>query len=133
MKTTPQPAHGIASETRELYLHLLNLKREDGEPATDPARLHREISESPNLRGTFLDAAALARYIAGDQEISADHMEALRVALDHAHRQAVDPRYTWKPRWLNGRQGIRHAHPSIANQSLALPPEFIPASSSTPR
>jgi len=118
MKTIPQPAAGIASETRKLYLHLLNLKREDGEPATDPARLHREIAKSPELRETLLDAAALAGYISGDREIAADHLEALRAALDQAHRKAVDPKFTWKPRWLNAPQGICHAHPSITNHAL---------------
>jgi hypothetical protein len=118
MKTIPQPTGGVVSETHELYLHLLNLKREDGEPATDRSGLHREIAESPELRETLLDAAALGRYISGDQEIAADHLEALRVALDRAHRKAVDPKFNWKPRWLNAPQGIRHAHPSITDHAL---------------
>ena len=118
MTTIPQPADGIASETHELYLHLLNLKREDGEPATDQARLHRDIAESPELRDTLLDATALARYVSNDQEIAADHLEALRNALDRAQRMAVDPKFTWKPRWLNTPQGIRYAHPRITNHML---------------
>jgi hypothetical protein len=118
MNTIPHPADGIASETHELYLHLLNLKREDGEPATDPVRLHREIAESPEFRETRLDAAALGRYIRGEQKIAPDHLEALRVALDRAHRKAVDPKFTWKPRWLNTPQGVRNAHPSITNHAL---------------
>jgi len=119
--TTIPPSDGrIASETRSLYLHLLNLTQEDGAPATDPVRLHRQIAGSSGLEAAHLDTDALARYLAGDQEIGAEHLGALRAALDRAHREVVDSRFTWKPRWLNGRQGMRHAHPSLA--SHAHPP-----------
>ena len=118
MTTTQPSAHGLAAETHELYVHLLNLKREDGEPAVDRVRLHREIAESPEFRGTHLDATALAKYISGEQVIAAGQLDGLRVALDRAHRKAVDPKFTWKPRWLNSPQGVRHAHPSITNHAL---------------
>ncbi|HZZ57877.1 MAG TPA: hypothetical protein VFE31_08600 [Opitutaceae bacterium] len=114
MKTPPPPADRITTEIRKLYLHLLNLKREDGQPATDGVRLHREITESPELRGTLLDAGALAKYVSQDREIAADHLPALRTALDRAYNKAVDPRYSWKPRWLNARQGLQHSYPNPA-------------------
>ena len=118
MKPTPQAVGGIAPEIHELYLHLLNLKKEDGMPATDGLRLHRDIAESFELRQTPLDAAALARFASGEQEIAPEHLEALRIALGQAHRRAVDVKFTWKPRWLGTPQGVRHAHPSVANHAL---------------
>jgi len=117
MTNIPPPDGLIASDTRSLYLHLLNLKQEDGAPATDSVRLHRQIAEASGMPTANLDTAALARYLAGDQEIDAQHLGALRAALDRAHREVVDSRFTWKPRWLNARQGIRHAHPSLASQA----------------
>jgi hypothetical protein len=118
MKTVLQPSESVMSETRELYLHLLNLKRDDGEPATDRVLLHREVAESSELRDSHLDAAALARFILGNEVIGGGNLESLREVLDQAHRRVVDPRLTWKPRWLNAQQGIRHAHPSITNHAL---------------
>jgi hypothetical protein len=118
VKTLPPPVDEFALETRQLYLHLLNLKQEDGRPATDGPRLHREIAERPELRGAHLDAAALARYISGDQEIAGERLQRLRAAVDQAYRKAVDPRFTWKPRWLNARQGMSHAHPRIPCREL---------------
>jgi hypothetical protein len=126
MTTILPPAGGIASETRSLYLHLLNLKQEDGAPATDSVRLHRQIAESSGLQAANLDTDALARYLAGDQEIDPEHLGALRAALDRAHREVVDSRFTWKPRWLNARQGISHAHPSLASHARPhLPTKLI--------
>jgi hypothetical protein len=107
-----------ASETHELYLHLLNLTRADGAPATDSGLLHREIAKSPECLATLLDAAALARYCAGDQVIPADQLGGLRDVLDRAHRHAVDPKFNWKPRWLNSPQDSRHAHASIPSHAL---------------
>lgn len=112
-----QPPRPIDSETHQLYMHLLNLKRADGEPATDRAMLHREIARSPECRRALLDATALERYCSGDQAIPSHQLRALRDVLDRAHRNAVDPRFTWKPRWLHAPQDSRYAHPSITTQA----------------
>jgi len=109
----PQAAAGSASETYELYMHLVNLKGVDGELATDRSRLDRQIAESPGMRAKHLEPAVLSKYLAGDETISEDHLAALRRAVDRAHREATDPRFTWKPRWLKIPQNMRNAHPSI--------------------
>ena len=113
MNNLPKSDDQFAHETHALYVHLLNLRRDNGEPATDSARLHQENAESADLRVTLLDAAALARYIAGTQELAPEHLTALRGVLDRAHRRVVDPKFNWKPRWLNAPQGARHAYPSL--------------------
>jgi len=113
MRTIPESAVASAAETHELYLHLINLKGEDGQSAIDQPRLDRQIAESPGMRAKRLEPGAIGRYLAGDATISPDHLLALRVALDRAHREATDPKFTWKPRWLNIRQSMRNAHPSI--------------------
>jgi hypothetical protein len=118
MTTISQPTAEVESETHELYLHLLNLKRTDGEPATDQGMLHREIAKSPECVATLLDVAALERYCSGDQAIPAAQLGGLRDVLDRAHRHAVDPKFNWKPRWLNSPQDARHAHPSIPSHAL---------------
>jgi hypothetical protein len=94
-------------------MHLLNLKRIDGEPATDRDMLHREIAKSPECKSVHLDSTILARYSSGDQILSADQVGALRDVLDRAHRDVVDPKFNWKPRWLNAQQNSRNAHASI--------------------
>jgi hypothetical protein len=113
-----QPPPPIESETRQLYLHLLNLKRADGGPATDRSLLHREVAKSPECKAALLDAGSLERYCSGDQAISADQLAGLRDVLDRAHREVVDPRFTWKPRWLDAPQNSGNAHPSIARVAI---------------
>ena len=116
--TQIQPPPGeIDGETRQLYLHLLNLKRTDGTPATDRGMLHREIAKSSECQAALLNVIVLERYCAGDHIISANQLEALRAVLDRAHRKVVDPRFTWKPRWLSTPQNFRNAPPSITNQA----------------
>jgi len=118
MTTLSQPPGEIESETHRLYLHLLNLKRADGEPATDRRLLHQEIAKSPECLAALLDVPALERYCAGDRAMPAGQLEGLRDVLDRAHRNAVDPKFNWKPRWLNSPQAARHAHPSIPSHAL---------------
>lgn len=124
MTSISQPPHPIESETHQLYLHLLNLKRADGEPATDQGLLHREIAKSPECQAAHLDAGALERYCAGDQAISADQLGRLRDVLDRAHRDIVDVKFAWKPRWLNTPQNSGNAHPSITKLVICEPPEL---------
>ena len=118
MTRIPQPLWSIESETHQLYQHLRNLKRADGEPATDRGLLHRDLAKSPECKAMLLDATALERYSSGDQVISTMQLGALRDVLDRAHRTVVDVKFTWKPRWLDGPQNSRNAHPSITNQVL---------------
>jgi len=113
MTSIPQPFHQIETETLQLYRHLLNLKRPDGGPATNREMLHREVAKSPECQASLLDATALEKYSSGDQAISAEQLGGLRDVLDRAHRNAVDPKFTWKPRWLNAPQDARNAHPTI--------------------
>jgi len=124
MNPIPQSTAGSAAETHQLYLHLVNLKGENGESATDRTRLDRQIAESSGMRARRLEPAVVSKYLAGDETISADHLAALRVAVDRAHREATDPRFTWKPRWLKIPQGMRNAHPSITKH---LRPHHAPA------
>jgi hypothetical protein len=117
--TTLLPAPGeVETETHQLYMHLLNLKRADGEPATDRGLLHREIAKSPECLSTLLDVTDLEGYCSGDRAIPVEKLEGLRDVLDRAHRQSVDPKFNWKPRWLNSPQDARHAHPSIPSHAL---------------
>jgi hypothetical protein len=114
MTTLPDPT---LAETHELYLHLLNLKRPDGEPATDAVELHRAIANAPEGRDASVNREALDAFYAGADFAEARHLAAVRTVLDRAHHHAVDPRH-WRPRWLKTRQGVQYAHPTITNHRL---------------
>jgi hypothetical protein len=106
------------TETHELYLHLLNLKQPNGEAATDPKLLHREITQAAETRSPQLGAEQLEAFYAGQPGLDEKHLPALRTVLDRAHRSAVDPKFTWKPRWLKTPQQRHYAHPRITDHAL---------------
>ena len=108
-------------ETRQLYLHLLNLTRVDGTPATDREMLHRDIAKTPECLAAHLDARTLADFSSGIRILSESQVEIVREALDRAQRNMIDPMFHWRPRWLNSPQDPRHAHPSIT-EAAAHPP-----------
>ncbi len=113
------PAKTIAAETHELYLHLIHLQRLDGESATDPGLLHREIVNAPEGLAAQVDAAALAAFCDGTSIVGADHIAAIRTVLDRAQLHAVNPKF-WRPRWLKTQQNVRFMHPNISPHELHL-------------
>lgn len=107
----------IAAETHELYLHLLHLQQPNGETATDPVLLHREIVNAPEGRAAHVDVTALDAFCAGTATVEADHLTAIRIVLDRAHLHAIDPKF-WRPRWLKTRQSVLFMHPNIPSHEL---------------
>jgi hypothetical protein len=116
------PPKTIAAETHELYLHLLHLQQPNGEAATDPTLLHREIVNAPEGLAAQVNAMALADFCGGTAAVDANHITAIRTVLDRAQLRAVNPKF-WRPRWLKTRQGVHFMHPSISNHELHHHPD----------